>query len=260
MSEDPAYDPGQTWWDRMWGTIGSWWRSIPAWEKALAGTILVIASIGIAVATGGASIGPEAQLLGGVSALAAAAKVALIEVSIGIGFAVAGWAISSAISGNWDTNALNDAVADAIFFTGLFMFLSTSINAIKYSSRAYNTPVADSGTLNGYELDPRSVELAKEGNPSYRTFRKRVWQNEYRFNKGAYNSSQWSRMSKGKAPLVNGNSMHLHHIVGKSVDPYYVIKVTASQHTAIHKAIGYYVTRSKLPWTLANAIKYGGLM
>ncbi len=126
----------------MWGTIGSWWRSIPAWEKALAGTILVIASIGIAVATGGASIGPEAQLLGGVSALAAAAKVALIEVSIGIGFAVAGWAISSAISGNWDTNALNDAVADAIFFAGVFLFISTSVSAIKYAYRAdpYPTP------------------------------------------------------------------------------------------------------------------------
>lgn len=135
MSEDPAYDPGQTWWDRMWGTIGSWWRSIPAWEKALAGTILVIASIGIAVATGGASIGPEAQLLGGVSALAAAAKVALIEVSIGIGFAVAGWAISSAISGNWSVNALNDAVADAIFFAGVFLFISTSVSALKYAYR-----------------------------------------------------------------------------------------------------------------------------
>lgn len=143
MSEDPAYDPGQTWWDRMWGTIGSWWRSIPAWEKALAGTILVIASIGIAVATGGASIGPEAQLLGGVSALAAAAKVALIEVSIGIGFAVAGWAISSAISGNWDTNALNDAVADAIFFAGVFLFISTSVSAIKYAYRADPYPMAE---------------------------------------------------------------------------------------------------------------------
>ena len=43
--------------------------------ESVSGTILVIASIGIAVATGGASIGPEAQLLGGVSALAAAAKL-----------------------------------------------------------------------------------------------------------------------------------------------------------------------------------------
>lgn len=74
--------------------------------------------------------------------MAAAAKVALIEVSIGIGFAVAGWAISSAISGNWSVNALNDAVADAIFFAGVFLFISTSVSAIKYAYRAdpYPTP------------------------------------------------------------------------------------------------------------------------
>lgn len=134
----------------MWGTIGSWWRSIPAWEKALAGTILVIASIGIAVATGGASIGPEAQLLGGVSALAAAAKVALIEVSIGIGFAVAGWAISSAISGKWNTDELEETLADALFITGVFVFISTCVSTIKYVSRANANPAQELAECAGY--------------------------------------------------------------------------------------------------------------
>ena len=53
--------------------------------------------------------------------------------------------------------------------------------------------------------------------------------------------------------------MHLHRVVGKANDMYNVMKVTPAQHTAIHKAIGYFVERPKLPWTLENAIKYGGL-
>ncbi len=145
MQADPNYTPGQTWWDKLWGTIGSWWRNIPKWQKVLVGAIFIAVSIGIAVATCGASVGPEAQLLGGAAsaaALTSAAKVALIEVSIGIGFAVAGWAINAADTGDWSVGALEEAVADSIFFTGLYLFISTSISAIKYMYRAdpYPTP------------------------------------------------------------------------------------------------------------------------
>lgn len=155
------------------------------------------------------------------------------------------------MSGEWSASALGDALAETIFFAGVLLFVQSSVSSIKYLSRTHNA---------SYELDPRSIELAKQGNPSEATFRQRVWQNEYTFNKGSYDKSQWGRMIEGKAPLVDGKSMHLHHVVGRSVDPYYVIKVTSAQHTAIHKAIGYHVTNPKLPWILENAIKYGGLM
>ncbi len=85
-------------------------------------------------------------MLGGVAAataLATAAKVTLIEVSIGIGFAVAGWAINAADTGDWSASALEEAVADSIFFTGLFMFISTSVSAIKYMYRADPYPAPE---------------------------------------------------------------------------------------------------------------------
>ena len=63
-------------------------------------------------------------------------------------------------------------------------------------------------------------------------------------------------MMQGKAPLIEGKAMQLHHVVGKSNDLYNVIKVTSQQHIAIHKAIGYHYNEL---WTLANAIKFGGL-
>ncbi len=199
----------------------------------------------------------QAALLGNatvVSTLATAAKTALIELSIGIGMAAAGWALNAARTGDWSTNALNDSIADAVFFTGVFTFIQTGVSAIKYTSRAYNTPVVESNTLCGYELDPRSIELAKEGNPSFRTFRKRVWKYEAEFRPGLY-QGQTKRMKLGLAPKVGGKSMHLHHVVGRS-DLYNVIKVTQAQHIAIHKGIGYYYNSL---WTLENAIKFGGL-
>lgn len=41
----------------------------------------------------------------------------------------------SAPSGTWNVNSLVNEVVDSIFFSGLFMFVSTSINAIKYICR-----------------------------------------------------------------------------------------------------------------------------
>lgn len=155
MAEDPTYNPGQTWWDKLWGTIGSWWRSIPKWQKVLVGAIFIAVSIGIAVATCGASVGPEAQLLGGAAAataLATAAKVALIEVSIGIGFAVAGWAINAADTGDWSVNSLENSIADSIFFTGVFLFISTSVSALKYAYRCNHYTTSKTGNTRGENI------------------------------------------------------------------------------------------------------------
>ena len=234
LSEDPSYDPGKTWWEKLCEN----WRNTPNWLKVVAGLALVVISIALAFLTGGTSFAAQV------------AVKALVEVAIGVGIATAAWAIGSAISGNWDANGLWNSIADAVFFSGLFLFVQTGISAIKYSSR----------TLAPYELDPRSIELAKQGDPSWEVFRKRVWQYEAVFNRGAYSRRQLKDMVKGLAPKIHGESMHLHHVVGKSVNLYYVIKVTPAQHIAIHKAIGYLVNKPKLAWTLKNAIKFGGLL
>ena len=77
---------------------------------------------------------PIACLPGGAFAEAQLAKI-LVNVCIGIGAAVVGWAVSSAISGNWDADELRSALANAIFFTGVTVFISTSVSTLKYVGR-----------------------------------------------------------------------------------------------------------------------------
>ncbi len=75
-----------------------------------------------------------ACLPGGAFAEAQLTKI-LVNVCIGIGAAVVGWAVSSAISGNWDVDELRSALANAIFFTGVTVFISTSVSTLKYVGR-----------------------------------------------------------------------------------------------------------------------------
>ena len=77
---------------------------------------------------------PIACLPGGAFAEAQLTKI-LVNVCIGIGAAVVGWAVSSAISGNWDADELRAALANAIFFTGVTVFISTSVSTLKYVGR-----------------------------------------------------------------------------------------------------------------------------
>ena len=75
-----------------------------------------------------------ACLPGGAFAEAQLTKI-LVNVCIGIGAAVVGWAVSSAISGNWDVDELRSALANAIFFTGVTVFISTCVSTLKYVGR-----------------------------------------------------------------------------------------------------------------------------
>lgn len=105
-----------------------------------------------------------------------------------------------------------------------------------------------------FELDPRSIAEAKQGNPSWNTFRKRVWQNEAKYRPGVY-GSQVSRMSKGLAPKVGNASMQLHHVVGKANDMYNVVKLTRSQHILFHKIYGYHYNSK---WNMNSLIELFG--
>ena len=108
--------------------------------------------------------------------------------------------------------------------------------------------------LKPYELDPRSIELAKQGDPSWSTFRKRVWQNEAKLRPELYEGNI-RRMSKGLAPKVAGKSMHLHHVIGKANDMYTVVKMTQPQHILFHKTFGYHVNAA---WSWETLIKFMG--
>ncbi len=235
MQADPNYTPGQTWWDKLWGTIGSWWRSIPKWQKVLVGAIFIAVSIGIAVATCGASVGPEAQLLGGAAAataLATAAKVALIEVSIGIGFAVAGWAINAADTGDWSINALEEAVADSIFFTGLFMFISTSVSAIKYMYRADPYPAQEAYKLanrghsqGGIEPSTLKHQLALEqaiSNPTAGTkLPISIGDTRWAMQRG------WNKMQQVFS-FYNGEQITIHYVMNQRlmlIDDFKIVKI-----------------------------------
>ena len=92
-------------------------------------------------------------------------------------------------SGGDVAETISNSTADAIFLGGIFSFISSGINAVKVGIRSsYNANLPGSlavgaqpqsvtnlpGGLKDYELDPRSIALAKQGNPSWNTFRKRV--------------------------------------------------------------------------------------
>jgi len=117
--------------------ISKWWQEdVPNWVKVTVGIILLIAAIVLAYFTGGAS-----------TALASSAEVistlisqALTQLLIGIGMAIVSWAISGLITGDFSWQSLENAVADAVFFTGLFAFASASVNALKGASRCTRQP------------------------------------------------------------------------------------------------------------------------
>lgn len=235
MTEDLNYDPGKRWWEKLIGHIQSFLQLLSNQAKVAIGMICIALAVLLTC------------LPSGEIAYAKLINI-FVNVCIGIGTTAIDWTIRSAVSGEWNFDELKDALSNTILVIGVLVFISTAVSVGKYFYRSRNS-------LAGYELDPRSIELAKEGNPSWEVFRKRVWQNEAKFRPEVYRRNI-DRMLEGKAPIVRGKSMHLHHVVGKSNDLYNVIKVTQAQHIAIHKAIGYHYN---VMWTLENAIKYGGL-
>lgn len=243
LSADPTYDPdaNKPWWELAWkavvnwfASVLEWWNSIPIGWKIFGGIALLAAACIIAVATGGAGAG----------ALAAVGNV-LLNFMIGLASDLAITVGMAFLTGGDVADALIHGLADGVFFGGLFAFVSASVGAIK----AVNKVTYD------FELDPRSIELAKQGNPSFGTFRKRVWQYEAIFNRSNYTTKQLSRMTKGLAPKVDGVSMQLHHVVGKANDMYNVVKLTKSQHILFHKTYGYHYNSN---WNMQNIINLFG--
>src|SRR5699024_10887703 len=109
------------------------------------------------------------------------AKIALgtaigAAVSLAVGGTIAG--IQGALTGHgfWQSFGESvsenfvDAVVTSFAFTAVTIASGNIIKA-KIGKREHD-----------FDLDPRSVEQASQGNPSWDTFRKRVWKNEAKFN------------------------------------------------------------------------------
>lgn len=127
LKEDITYSPGQTWWEKLVGHIQSFLQLLPNQAKAAIGIVCIAVSVLLACLPGGE---------------VASAKLIdiFVTVCIGIGTTVIGWAVVAAISGEWNTDGLADALANDIFFTGVLIFFSTCISTIKYICRSKQNP------------------------------------------------------------------------------------------------------------------------
>lgn len=62
-------------------------------------------------------------------------------------------------------------------------------------------------------------------------------------------------LANALAPKVDGDSMQLHHVVGKANDMYNVVKFTKSQHVLFHKTYGYHYNSN---WNMQSIINLFG--
>lgn len=118
MNEDPTYDPGQTWWEK----ICDWWRNVPKWIKIGIGLIVIVALIIATIATGGAAGGLAGAVCAG------ALKGAVIGATSG---AVISGTIEGLISahnnqGFWDGFA--NGAADGFMFGAITGAIAGGIN------------------------------------------------------------------------------------------------------------------------------------
>lgn len=217
-----AYDPPElNWWEKFWQSTAG---------KFVAVSLVVIAAV-LCALTG--QLGLFLMTAGSVAAsLVIGASIAGYQsYACGRGF----WrGFEQYIDGNWAQDA---AIASIV------LIVTVSVQAIAAAIRNAGSKRA-LANAKSYELDPRSIELAKQGDPSWGTFRKRVWQNEAVFNRSAYSKEQLKRMVTGRAPKINGKSMQLHHVYGRTNDMYTVVKFSPSQHAMFHQTFGYHINTS----------------
>ena len=90
-------------------------------------------------------------------------------------------------------------------------------------------------SFNVLEFDATAIAMAKEGNPTFQTFKRRLfkYQNELTPN-------LFTEYDIGLSPKIKGKKVILHHPKGR-VDSnlYNVVGVTQAQHLEIHGIIGY---------------------
>jgi len=120
--------------------ISKWWQEdVPNWVKVTVGIILLIAAVVLAYFTGGTStlLTSSAEVIGSLI------SQALTQLLIGIGLAIVSWAISGLLTGDFSWQSLENAVADAVFFTGLFAFISACVNSLRQAIRVSDDEIKE---------------------------------------------------------------------------------------------------------------------
>ena len=129
MAADTTYTPNYTWLGKVEMSIAKavrWYKRQHWFIKYSLGMFFLAAAVVLTIETGGA-----------VGAL-------LVELAIGIGFGVAGYLLSSLLTQQAVTwSGLGNAVLDSFLFTSAFLFISSSINAIKYLCRSKPVTTAE---------------------------------------------------------------------------------------------------------------------
>ena len=88
----------------------------------------------------------------GAAAIAPALFKVFLDFAIGVVSAFAFTAISMAITGDFSLETLGGAVADAIFWGGVFAFVSASVNAVKAGIRNFISRKPTSVIRDGVEI------------------------------------------------------------------------------------------------------------
>ena len=135
---NPLYDPdlNKPWWELAWNAVVAWFASVVQWFNNL--DVGWKIGIGLALFALACIITAlTAGLSGGAAAIAPALLKVFLDFAIGVVSAFAFTAISMAITGDFSLETLGGAVADAIFWGGVFAFVSASVNAVKTVARTY---------------------------------------------------------------------------------------------------------------------------
>ena len=174
-------------------------------------------------------------------------------IGAGVG-SIAGGYISEAVGYGFEAGAMIGGIVGGIVGGAIYngVTAAASQKTVQVTKEVAEDVANNVSKEASIKLDPRSIAEAKKGNPTFGTFRKRVWMNEAKYNRGAYSKGQLDKMVVGKAPLgTDGKTMQLHHVVGRKNDLYNVVKLTQSQHIAFHKAFTYH---DPTKWNLTNLL------
>ncbi len=89
---------------------------------------------------------------------------------------------------------------------------------------------------------------------SWNTVRKEMWKEFYQNCKATNNNGLMNKISnfdllrKGKAPIIGGQRLQLHHVVSKANDMFNVVPMTPPKHTLFHQTYGYHFDKPIIPW------------
>ena len=106
----------------------------------------------------------------------------------------------------------------------------------KFSVLVYNKCLDDEKkSFKVFEFDERAIAKAKIYNPSFNTFKRRLFKYQNELTPNLFDGLQ-----DGFSPCIKGEKVILHHPQGrKGINIYNVVVVTQAQHLEIHGFIGY---------------------